>query len=197
MNSTKPAYDICFEMSTNRKLGVNELSACDDDDYFSESTNQSRQSAKSVSNRVKRATSEFEYDMSRAARGKCIIVNNVNFAPETEMSERAGSQKDADELAEVLRMFGFSVERYTDLTRFQLLRIFQNGNYHLPSYALNVLAFCPFHYNLWPCMLTYLSVSMATNVCTALNLKLTHSLTHPVLFSSRNARISLPISTWA
>ncbi len=71
--------------------------------------------------------SKFEYNMTHVARGKAIIVNNVNFSRESGMTTRAGSDKDADELADILRMLGFSTERYSDVTCLQLIRIFQNG----------------------------------------------------------------------
>ncbi|XP_033631160.1 caspase-7-like [Asterias rubens] len=64
--------------------------------------------------------------MTHVSRGKAIIVNNVNFSRESGMTKRAGSEKDADELTDVLRMLGFSTERYNDVTCLQLIRIFQS-----------------------------------------------------------------------
>ncbi|XP_022095599.1 caspase-7-like [Acanthaster planci] len=104
-----------------RNLNVNELSAEDDDEKLSPSSRSAGYTCQRQD-----ITSDFQYDMSHRARGKAVIVNNVNFAPETEMGERTGSEKDADELVDAVRSLGFSTERYSDLTRLQLLRIFQN-----------------------------------------------------------------------
>ncbi|XP_038065592.1 caspase-7-like isoform X2 [Patiria miniata] len=113
--------DACDSTSYERSLKINEVSAQDDDEESLPATG-----SQSTSCIHRHMATEFTYDMSHASRGKVLIVNNVNFAPATNMSKRAGSEKDADELADALRLLGFGTERYKDLTCSELERVFQN-----------------------------------------------------------------------
>lgn len=57
----------------------------------------------------------FQYNMDYKKLGKCIIINNKNFARETGMGIRNGTDKDAGDLQECFRNVGFDVTVYNDL----------------------------------------------------------------------------------
>lgn len=60
-----------------------------------------------------RPTNERYYDFSNENVGMALIFNQVKVKGE---SERKGSQKDADNLSEVLSSIGFDVKVYNDFT---------------------------------------------------------------------------------
>lgn len=60
-----------------------------------------------------RPTNERYYDFSNGNVGVALIFNQIKVKGE---SERKGSQKDADNLNEVLSSIGFDVEVYNDFT---------------------------------------------------------------------------------
>ncbi|XP_078245688.1 caspase-7 isoform X2 [Pogona vitticeps] len=68
-----------------------------------------------ASSQYRIVTPTFQYDMDYKKLGKCIIVNNKNFARETGMGVRNGTDKDAGDLQECFRNVGFDVTVYNDL----------------------------------------------------------------------------------
>ncbi|XP_067010536.2 caspase-1 [Anabrus simplex] len=56
-----------------------------------------------------------EYNMTHDRRGLALIFNHYRFQ-DIRLQERTGTQKDCDDLSEVLRNLGFDVEIYHDLT---------------------------------------------------------------------------------
>ena len=56
------------------------------------------------------------YNMDHKFRGKAIIFNNVEFSDDLDLTDREGSQKDADDLEKVLKGLGFDVDKFLDLT---------------------------------------------------------------------------------
>ncbi|XP_078615852.1 caspase-8-like isoform X3 [Branchiostoma floridae x Branchiostoma japonicum] len=52
------------------------------------------------------------YDMSRAPRGVCVIINNIHFE---DMAERDGAEGDTDRLRETFDSLGFTVVTFRDL----------------------------------------------------------------------------------
>uniref|UniRef100_A0A131XAK7 Putative caspase n=1 Tax=Hyalomma excavatum TaxID=257692 RepID=A0A131XAK7_9ACAR len=73
-----------------------------------------------------------EYSMSRRRRGKCVIFNNRCFESHTGMSERVGTNLDADSLRDCFRYLGFETVTYNDLsckkTR-EILELLGNQDY--------------------------------------------------------------------
>ncbi|XP_075528378.1 caspase-1-like isoform X2 [Dermacentor variabilis] len=57
-----------------------------------------------------------EYKMSHRRRGKCVIFNNRTFESHTKLSERRGTDLDADNLRSCFRDLGFETVMYTDLS---------------------------------------------------------------------------------
>ncbi|XP_037287900.2 caspase-3 [Rhipicephalus microplus] len=57
-----------------------------------------------------------EYNMSHKRRGKCVIFNNRNFEIHTKLSERRGTDMDAENLRSCFRHLGFETVVYTDLS---------------------------------------------------------------------------------
>uniref|UniRef100_A0A2D4HGW4 Caspase-7 n=1 Tax=Micrurus lemniscatus lemniscatus TaxID=129467 RepID=A0A2D4HGW4_MICLE len=58
----------------------------------------------------------FQYNISYKKLGKCIIINNKNFAKDTGMCIRNGTDKDAGDLQKCFRDIGFEVSIYNDLS---------------------------------------------------------------------------------
>nr|XP_008118735.1 PREDICTED: caspase-10 isoform X1 [Anolis carolinensis] len=58
------------------------------------------------------------YKMDGLNRGSCLIFNNVHF--EGGLSQRRGSQKDAEELESVFRWLGLDVIKYNDTTSIEM-----------------------------------------------------------------------------
>nr|XP_003223489.1 PREDICTED: caspase-7 isoform X2 [Anolis carolinensis]XP_008112945.1 PREDICTED: caspase-7 isoform X2 [Anolis carolinensis] len=61
-------------------------------------------------------TPTFRYRMDYKKLGKCVIINNKNFAKDTGMRIRNGTDKDAGDLQKCFRGIGFDVSIYNDLT---------------------------------------------------------------------------------
>lgn len=72
----------------------------------------SRKSVKSTQDREPM----YQYNMNYEKVGKCIIINNKNFAPSTRMSVRNGTDRDAESLFKTFQSLGFSVVVYNDCT---------------------------------------------------------------------------------
>ncbi|KAJ7325213.1 hypothetical protein JRQ81_018233 [Phrynocephalus forsythii] len=68
-----------------------------------------------ASSQYRIVTTTFRYNMDYKKLGKCIIINNKNFAKETGMGIRNGTDKDAGDLQECFRNVGFDVTVYNDL----------------------------------------------------------------------------------
>ncbi|XP_026526250.1 caspase-7 [Notechis scutatus] len=58
----------------------------------------------------------FQYNIAYKKLGKCIIINNKNFAKETGMCVRNGTDQDAGDLQKCFRDIGFDVSIYNDLS---------------------------------------------------------------------------------
>ncbi|KAG8135613.1 hypothetical protein E2320_008628 [Naja naja] len=58
----------------------------------------------------------FQYNIAYKKLGKCIIINNKNFAKDTGMCIRNGTDKDAGDLQKCFRDIGFEVSIYNDLS---------------------------------------------------------------------------------
>lgn len=68
----------------------------------------------------------LRYNMNYKKVGKCIIINNKNFAKETGMSARNGTDKDAGDLHKCFKELKFDVVIYNDQTTDQMQRLLQN-----------------------------------------------------------------------
>lgn len=62
------------------------------------------------------AADSLSYDMKHANRGKCLIINNKTFDPNTRLNERRGTEVDAKCLEVVMKKFGFDVAILNDGT---------------------------------------------------------------------------------
>ncbi|XP_059427419.1 caspase-8 [Carassius carassius] len=60
-------------------------------------------------------TEEY-YNMTPRPLGYCLIINNYNFKERSSLSNRAGTDKDRDDLKRVFRRMHFKVEVQNDLT---------------------------------------------------------------------------------
>ena len=61
-----------------------------------------------------------DYCMTHARRGRCVIINNKNFDPRTQLNERKGTEKDAEALTDCFSNFNFDVERIEDGSVFEI-----------------------------------------------------------------------------
>ncbi|XP_042313007.1 caspase-7 isoform X2 [Sceloporus undulatus] len=68
-------------------------------------------------------TPTFRYLMDYKKVGKCIIINNKNFAEDTGMGIRNGTDKDAGDLQKCFRSIGFDVSIHNDLSCDDMERI--------------------------------------------------------------------------
>ncbi|XP_023980238.1 caspase-10 isoform X2 [Physeter macrocephalus] len=71
------------------------------------------------------------YRMDRKHRGHCVVVNNHSF---TSLSERPGTNKDAECLTRVFQWLGFSVHTYVNVTKGRLEEVLQYFQTH-PGHA--------------------------------------------------------------
>ncbi|XP_067597117.1 caspase-10 isoform X2 [Pseudorca crassidens] len=71
------------------------------------------------------------YRMDRKHRGYCVVVNNHSF---TSLSERPGTNKDAECLRRVFQWLGFSVHIYVNVTKDHLEQVLQYFQTH-PGHA--------------------------------------------------------------
>lgn len=74
---------------------------------------------------------EAVYRMDRKHRGYCVVINNQNF---TSLSEREGTDKDAECLKDVFQWLGFSVDMWVDVTKKCLDEVLQKYK-SLPDHA--------------------------------------------------------------
>ncbi|KAA0725071.1 Caspase-7 [Triplophysa tibetana] len=70
----------------------------------------------------------FQYKMSQRRMGKCIIINNKNFAKETGMNVRNGTDRDAGELFKCFKSLGFDVIVYNDQTCKNMEQLLKQGS---------------------------------------------------------------------
>ncbi|XP_066477900.1 caspase-7 isoform X2 [Tiliqua scincoides] len=77
---------------------------------------QEHQPETSDSSQYRIVTPTFRYRMDYKEIGKCIIINNKNFAHSTGMAPRNGTDKDAGDLQKCFRKIGFKVSVYNDLS---------------------------------------------------------------------------------
>ncbi|XP_048862032.1 caspase-8-like isoform X2 [Brienomyrus brachyistius] len=61
------------------------------------------------------------YNMTRRPRGYCIIINNYHFEKASQLGNRKGTNKDADNLSSVFSWLHFEVHQYKDLTARDML----------------------------------------------------------------------------
>ncbi|XP_015452237.1 caspase-10 isoform X3 [Pteropus alecto] len=73
------------------------------------------------------------YKMDRKCRGQCVIINNHSFTV-TSLSERRGTQKDAECLTHVFKWLGFNVNIYNDVTKENLEEVLIKFQSH-PDHA--------------------------------------------------------------
>jgi hypothetical protein len=66
------------------------------------------------------------YDMTHTRRGIAVIFNHVNFSL-PDCPKRNGSDKDCDDLIEMLSDLGFEVLNYNDLRYEELLGALEQG----------------------------------------------------------------------
>ncbi|XP_058909410.1 caspase-10 isoform X1 [Kogia breviceps] len=71
------------------------------------------------------------YRMDRKHRGHCVVVNNHSF---TSLSERPGTNKDAECLKRVFQWLGFSVHTYVNVTKGRLEEVLKYFQTH-PGHA--------------------------------------------------------------
>lgn len=55
--------------------------------------------------------------MDASPCGHCLIINNVDFEPDSELSSRKGSNVDCDKLERRFEALGFAVDVRTNLTQ--------------------------------------------------------------------------------
>ncbi|KAL1468656.1 hypothetical protein MTO96_025232 [Rhipicephalus appendiculatus] len=67
------------------------------------------------------ALEDEEYKMTHPKRGKCVIFNNRHFAPHTKLSERRGTDLDADNLYYRFSGLGFESVIHHNFSRKQML----------------------------------------------------------------------------
>nr|XP_023698349.1 caspase-8-like isoform X1 [Paramormyrops kingsleyae]XP_023698350.1 caspase-8-like isoform X1 [Paramormyrops kingsleyae] len=61
------------------------------------------------------------YNMTHRPRGYCLIINNYKFAKASQLGNRNGTDKDADNLSSVFSWLHFEVQKYQDLTATEIL----------------------------------------------------------------------------
>ncbi|XP_075071757.1 caspase-7 [Mixophyes fleayi] len=69
---------------------------------------------------------EFQYTMNYGRVGRCIIINNKNFAEQTGMCTRNGTDKDAGDLFRCFRSLGFDVSVSNDMSCEEMETLLQN-----------------------------------------------------------------------
>jgi len=62
----------------------------------------------------------IDYSMMHANRGKCLIINNKNFNPSTQLNERKGTDRDAEALFDCFSNLNFEVEQLHDGTALEI-----------------------------------------------------------------------------
>ncbi|XP_059558730.1 caspase-10 [Myotis daubentonii] len=77
------------------------------------------------------SSEETVYRMDRKHRGYCVVINNQNF---TSLSERKGTDKDAECLKHVFQWLGFNVDMRVDVTKERLDEVLQKYKSH-PDHA--------------------------------------------------------------
>ncbi|XP_015414641.1 PREDICTED: caspase-10 [Myotis davidii] len=77
------------------------------------------------------SSEETVYRMDRKHRGYCVVINNQNF---TSLSERQGTNKDAECLKHVFQWLGFNVDMRVDVTKERLDKVLQEYKSH-PDHA--------------------------------------------------------------
>ncbi|KAJ6669062.1 hypothetical protein lerEdw1_007871 [Lerista edwardsae] len=82
----------------------------------------------SDSSQYRIVTPTFRYRMDYKEIGKCIIINNKNFAHSTGMAPRNGTDKDAGDLQKCFRKIGFKVSVYNDLSCDDMERQLSKGS---------------------------------------------------------------------
>ncbi|XP_027446596.1 caspase-10 isoform X2 [Zalophus californianus] len=79
------------------------------------------------------------YRMDRKHRGHCVVVNNHKF---TSMSDRPGTDKDAEHLRHVFEWLGFSVRVYDNVTKGHLDNVLQEYKCHPGHSDGDCFVFC-------------------------------------------------------
>ncbi|XP_034863292.1 caspase-10 isoform X1 [Mirounga angustirostris] len=79
------------------------------------------------------------YRMDRKHRGHCVVVNNHKF---TSMSDRPGTDKDAEHLRHVFEWLGFSVHVYDNVTKGHLDKVLQEYKCHPGHSDGDCFVFC-------------------------------------------------------
>ncbi|XP_066135879.1 caspase-10 isoform X2 [Saccopteryx bilineata] len=79
------------------------------------------------------------YRMDHKFRGYCVIINNHNF---TTLTERQGTNKDAESLKDVFKWLGFYVDKQDDVTKAQLEEILQKYKSHPDHAEGDCFVFC-------------------------------------------------------
>ena len=95
-----------------------------DKDIVSEITGKAESPAPLTADQTPDST--FTYNMQHRRRGVFIIINNKTFKIKG-VSERTGTDVDADKLEQMFSSLGFQVRRYDNQTCKDMLRIFQQG----------------------------------------------------------------------
>ncbi|XP_069467955.1 caspase-7-like isoform X3 [Ambystoma mexicanum] len=79
----------------------------------------------STSSQFRVVAQTYLYRMNYAKVGKCIIINNKNFHPSTDMCIRNGTDKDAGDLQRCFKTLGFEVSVKNDQTCEQMESLLQ------------------------------------------------------------------------
>ena len=64
--------------------------------------------------------SSTEYSMKSDLRGRCVIFNHRHFEPRSKLSEREGTEKDAESLKDCFNRLKFDVEQIEDATAIEV-----------------------------------------------------------------------------
>ncbi|XP_054435608.1 caspase-9 [Pteronotus mesoamericanus] len=69
-----------------------------------------------------RGSADLAYVLNADPCGHCLIINNVNFSPTSELSTRSGSNVDCEKLQRRFHLLHFTVEAKCDLTAKQMIQ---------------------------------------------------------------------------
>ena len=70
---------------------------------------------------------QFQYNMNYQQRGMAVIINNRKFDSKTGMNERSGTDVDAAQLYQKLKLLDFNVHMHNNQTCGSMLRIVTEG----------------------------------------------------------------------
>lgn len=82
----------------------------------------------SISVQVKNDADSWRYSLDYPKMGKCVIINNKNFDPDTGMASRAGTDVDAQNVFKVFKNLGFKPDIRNDLSSSQMEQLLKSAS---------------------------------------------------------------------